>query len=207
MPPNCRPPTSWCAICLDNGVAPRARPSAPASSPPPRGVRTPAPAAALPRRAAAPHRSQDGAPVFKSAGRHRATGRRQSRPGAESAYRKRRPSGPAGSRAGWNSAPVRARRAPWRAICSRNCATGRARAGASRSPAKAARRPWPSRRKSAKAARIESVMQAPLVRAVLDRFPGAEIVAVRDVDAGRCRRRRRAGDPKTECPPAPKSSA
>ena len=38
-------------------------------------------------------------------------------------------------------------------------------------------------KKSAKAARIESVMQAPLVRAVLDRFPGAEIVAVRDVEA------------------------
>ena len=37
-------------------------------------------------------------------------------------------------------------------------------------------------KKSAKAARIESVMQAPLVRAVLDRFPGAEIVAVRDVE-------------------------
>ena len=36
-------------------------------------------------------------------------------------------------------------------------------------------------KKSAKAARIESVMQAPVVRAVLDRFPGAEIVAVRDV--------------------------
>ena len=36
-------------------------------------------------------------------------------------------------------------------------------------------------KKNAKAARIESVMQAPLVRAVLDRFPGAEIVAVRDV--------------------------
>jgi DNA polymerase-3 subunit gamma/tau len=36
-------------------------------------------------------------------------------------------------------------------------------------------------KKSAKAARFESVMQAPLVRAVLDRFPGAEIVAVRDV--------------------------
>ena len=26
-------------------------------------------------------------------------------------------------------------------------------------------------------------MQAPLVRAVLDRFPGAEIVAVRDIEA------------------------
>ena len=38
-------------------------------------------------------------------------------------------------------------------------------------------------KKNAKAARIESVMQAPLVRAVLDRFPGAEIVAVRDVIA------------------------
>jgi DNA polymerase-3 subunit gamma/tau len=36
-------------------------------------------------------------------------------------------------------------------------------------------------KKSAKAARLESVMQEPLVRAVLDRFPGAEIVAVRDV--------------------------
>ena len=36
-------------------------------------------------------------------------------------------------------------------------------------------------KKNAKAARIESVMQAPLVRAVLDRFPGAEIVAVRDI--------------------------
>jgi DNA polymerase-3 subunit gamma/tau len=35
-------------------------------------------------------------------------------------------------------------------------------------------------KKSAKAARFESVMQEPLVRAVLDRFPGAEIVAVRD---------------------------
>jgi DNA polymerase-3 subunit gamma/tau len=38
-------------------------------------------------------------------------------------------------------------------------------------------------KRSAKAARIESVMQAPVVRAVLDRFPGAEIVAVRDVEA------------------------
>ena len=38
-------------------------------------------------------------------------------------------------------------------------------------------------KKSAKAARFESVMQAPLVRAVLDRFPGAEIVAVRDTEA------------------------
>jgi len=36
-------------------------------------------------------------------------------------------------------------------------------------------------KKSAKVARMESVMQEPLVRAVLDRFPGAEIVAVRDV--------------------------
>ena len=35
-------------------------------------------------------------------------------------------------------------------------------------------------KKSAKAARMESVMQVPLVRAVLDRFPGSEIVAVRD---------------------------
>jgi DNA polymerase-3 subunit gamma/tau len=38
-------------------------------------------------------------------------------------------------------------------------------------------------RKAAKAARMESVMQAPMVRAVLDRFPGAEITAVRDVAA------------------------
>jgi DNA polymerase-3 subunit gamma/tau len=38
-------------------------------------------------------------------------------------------------------------------------------------------------KKSAKAARLESVMQEPLVRAVLDRFPGAEVVAVRDVVA------------------------
>jgi DNA polymerase-3 subunit gamma/tau len=39
------------------------------------------------------------------------------------------------------------------------------------------------REKTAKAARLESVMQQPLVRAVLDRFPGAEIVAVRDAVA------------------------
>jgi len=38
-------------------------------------------------------------------------------------------------------------------------------------------------RKAAKAARHERVLQEPLVRAVLDRFPGAEIVAVRDVVA------------------------
>jgi DNA polymerase-3 subunit gamma/tau len=38
-------------------------------------------------------------------------------------------------------------------------------------------------KKNAKAARIESVAQTSLVRAVLDRFPGAEIVAVRDVQA------------------------
>ena len=36
-------------------------------------------------------------------------------------------------------------------------------------------------RKAAKAARMESVAQEPMVRAVLDRFPGAEIVAVRDI--------------------------
>ena len=35
-------------------------------------------------------------------------------------------------------------------------------------------------KKTAKAARLETVTQEPLVRAVLDRFPGAEIVAVRD---------------------------
>ena len=63
----------------------------------------------------------------------------------------------------------------------RSSRTGRARAGWCRSPAKAARRRWPNRRRTAKAARIESVMQEPMVRAVLDRFPGAEIVAVRDI--------------------------
>ena len=36
-------------------------------------------------------------------------------------------------------------------------------------------------KRTAKAARHERVLQEPLVRAVLDRFPGAEIVAVRDV--------------------------
>jgi DNA polymerase-3 subunit gamma/tau len=35
-------------------------------------------------------------------------------------------------------------------------------------------------RRAAKAARMESVAQEPMVRAVLDRFPGAEIVAVRE---------------------------
>ncbi|MCX7281871.1 MAG: DNA polymerase III subunit gamma/tau [Alphaproteobacteria bacterium] len=36
-------------------------------------------------------------------------------------------------------------------------------------------------KQSAKVARFEAVAQEPIVRAVLDRFPGAEIVAVRDV--------------------------
>jgi DNA polymerase-3 subunit gamma/tau len=36
-------------------------------------------------------------------------------------------------------------------------------------------------KKAVKAARHERVLQEPLVRAVLDRFPGAEIVAVRDI--------------------------
>ncbi|MGH6872624.1 MAG: DNA polymerase III subunit gamma/tau [Rhizomicrobium sp.] len=42
------------------------------------------------------------------------------------------------------------------------------------------------RKRAATAARIESVAQEPLVRAVLDRFPGAEIMAVRELadDAG-----------------------
>ena len=35
-------------------------------------------------------------------------------------------------------------------------------------------------KKAAHSARLESVMQEPMVRAVLDRFPGSEIVAVRD---------------------------
>ncbi len=38
-------------------------------------------------------------------------------------------------------------------------------------------------KQSAKTARFEAVAQEPLVRAVLDRFPGAEIVAVRDAAA------------------------
>jgi DNA polymerase III subunit gamma/tau len=38
-------------------------------------------------------------------------------------------------------------------------------------------------KQSAKTARFEAVAQEPMVRAVLDRFPGAEIVAVRDVTA------------------------
>jgi DNA polymerase-3 subunit gamma/tau len=36
-------------------------------------------------------------------------------------------------------------------------------------------------KRAAKAARHERVLQEPLVRAVMDRFPGAEIIAVRDV--------------------------
>ncbi len=36
-------------------------------------------------------------------------------------------------------------------------------------------------KQAAKQARVERVLQQPLVRAVMDRFPGAEIVAVRDV--------------------------
>ena len=36
-------------------------------------------------------------------------------------------------------------------------------------------------KQAAKSARFEAVAQEPMVRAVLDRFPGAEIVAVRDV--------------------------
>jgi DNA polymerase-3 subunit gamma/tau len=38
-------------------------------------------------------------------------------------------------------------------------------------------------KKAAKVARFESVMQEPMVRAVLDRFPGAEVVQVRDLAA------------------------
>ena len=37
------------------------------------------------------------------------------------------------------------------------------------------------RRKAAREKRLEAVAQSPMVRAVLDRFPGAEIVAVRDL--------------------------
>ena len=39
-------------------------------------------------------------------------------------------------------------------------------------------------KKSARTQRLESVLQEPLVRAVLDRFPGAQVVAVRDVESG-----------------------
>ena len=38
-------------------------------------------------------------------------------------------------------------------------------------------------KQQAKTARFEAVAQEPMVRAVLDRFPGAEIVAVRDMAA------------------------
>ena len=38
-------------------------------------------------------------------------------------------------------------------------------------------------KRAAKAAKFESVMQQPMVRAVLDRFAGAEIVAVRDIES------------------------
>jgi len=36
-------------------------------------------------------------------------------------------------------------------------------------------------KKNAHAAKLDSVMQEPMVRAVLDRFPGAEVIAVRDL--------------------------
>ena len=37
------------------------------------------------------------------------------------------------------------------------------------------------RKKQAHAAKLESVLAEPMVRAVLDRFPGAEVIAVRDL--------------------------
>ena len=43
-------------------------------------------------------------------------------------------------------------------------------------------------KKSAKEAKLESVLQEPFVRAVLDRFPGAEVIAVRDLVGRECRR-------------------
>jgi DNA polymerase-3 subunit gamma/tau len=36
-------------------------------------------------------------------------------------------------------------------------------------------------KKNAHAAKLEAVLQEPMVRAVLDRFPGAEVIAVRDL--------------------------
>jgi DNA polymerase-3 subunit gamma/tau len=36
-------------------------------------------------------------------------------------------------------------------------------------------------KRTAKQAQLESVLQEPFVRAVLDRFPGAEVIAVRDL--------------------------
>ena len=39
-------------------------------------------------------------------------------------------------------------------------------------------------KRNAEAARLESVMAEPMVRAVLDRFPGAEVVRVIEKDAG-----------------------
>ena len=47
-------------------------------------------------------------------------------------------------------------------------------------------------RKAAREKRLEAVAQSPMVRAVLDRFPGAEIVAVRDRE--------------TDVPPTPEES-
>ena len=46
--------------------------------------------------------------------------------------------------------------------------------------------------KAAREKRLEAVAQSPMVRAVLDRFPGAEIVAVRDRE--------------TDVPPTPEES-
>jgi DNA polymerase-3 subunit gamma/tau len=169
---------------LDNGAAARASgPSAPASSPPPRGAVSQSPAAA-PRLAAQPH--EDGAPVLKAlediallAARNHApvlkvhiendvhlvrletandTGRLEFRPS---------PRAPRTL-----ASDLQQKLRDWTGL--RWSVSVTSEGGA---PTLA------EQKKSAKAARIESVMQAPLVRAVLDRFPGAEIVAVRDVDA------------------------
>ena len=87
------------------------------------------------------------------------------------------------SRGGSNSAPRRARRAPWPAICSRSCATGPANAGRVSIASEGGAPTLAEQKQGRKTARFEGVAQEPMVRAVLDRFPGAEIVAVRDVVA------------------------
>ena len=103
-------------------------------------------------------------------------------PSLQGQSRERCASGAAG--AGPDRIPARTARAP-RTLAGdlrRSSRTGPARAGWC--PRARRRRADAGRTETdGKAARIEAVAQEPLVRAVLDRFPGAEIVAVRDVVA------------------------
>ena len=112
------------------------------------------------------------------------------------------------------------------------CASGAAGAGADRIPSQPARaahaggrsaaklRDWTGvrwtvsiasqggqptlaeQKQAAKTARIEAVAQEPIVRAVLDRFPGAESSAVRDVRSEERRLRRRVADSDEDVMPA-----